>query len=165
VVMIRRKSAADDRAGRHEVNGELTSDRRVLEVGDALWREQKREDVAILAGFARGERGDRPDRQAEIETNTVDMAGADACAGQNEQTVLGQEIAKLWGAGQVLERTRPRSMPQGPIYSRDQIKNFYELHRKGKFIGREDEWNRLEWEIIRAGAEGRILGGLAPQGK
>jgi hypothetical protein len=69
-----------------------------------------------------------------------------------------------WGPGQVLERTRPRAM-QGPVYTRDQVKHFYELHRKGKFVGREDEWNRLEWEIIRAGREGRILGGLAPQGK
>jgi hypothetical protein len=68
-----------------------------------------------------------------------------------------------WGPGQVLERRRPR--PQGTVYTRDQVKHFYELHRKGKFIGREDEWNRLEWEIIRAGREGRILGGLAPQGK
>jgi hypothetical protein len=39
------------------------------------------------------------------------------------------------------------------------------LHRRGKFVGREDEWNRLEWEIIRAGREGRILGALEPQGK
>src|SRR5262245_61946678 len=93
--MIRRGGAPDDRAGRHEVNGELTSDRRVLEVGDALRREQKREDVAILAGLARCERGNRPDRQAEIEANAVDVAGADACAGQNEQTVLRQEIAEL----------------------------------------------------------------------
>jgi hypothetical protein len=68
-----------------------------------------------------------------------------------------------WGPGQVLERTRPR--PQGTVYTRDQIKHFYELHRRGKFIGREDEWNRLEWEIIRAGREGRILGGLSPQTK
>jgi hypothetical protein len=68
-----------------------------------------------------------------------------------------------WGPGQVLERRRPR--PKGPIYTRDQIKHFYELHRRGKFIGREDEWMRLEHEIISAGREGRILGGLAPQGK
>jgi hypothetical protein len=93
--MIRRKGAANDRAGRHEVNGELTGDRRVLEVGDALRREQKREDVAILAGLARGERGKRPDRQAEIETDAVDVAGADACASQNEQTVLRQEIPEF----------------------------------------------------------------------
>jgi len=95
VVMIRRKGAADDRAGRGEMNGELTSDSRVLDIGDALRREQKREDVAILAGLARGKRSNRPDRQAEIETNAVDVAGADACAGQNEQTVLRQEIAEL----------------------------------------------------------------------
>src|SRR5215831_13686383 len=93
--MIRREGAPDDRAGRGEMNGELTGDRRVLEVGDALRREQKREDVAILAGLARGERGNRPDRQAEIETNAVDVAGADARAGQNEQAVLRQEIAEL----------------------------------------------------------------------
>jgi hypothetical protein len=68
-----------------------------------------------------------------------------------------------WGPGQVLERTRPR--PQGATYTRDQIKHFYELHRKGKFVGREDEWMRLEHEIVRAGREGRILGGLSPQTK
>ena len=51
--------------------------------------------MAILAGLARGERGERPDRQAEIETNAVDVAGADACAGQNEQTVLRQKIPEF----------------------------------------------------------------------
>src|ERR1700722_13258138 len=93
--MIWRKGAPDDRAGRAEVNGELICDGRVLEVGDALWREQRREDVAILAGLARGERGKRSDRQAEIETDAVDVANADACSGQNEQTVLGQEIPEF----------------------------------------------------------------------
>ena len=93
--MIRRESASDDRAARGEVNGELICDGRVLEVGDALRREQKREHVAILAGLARGERSNRPDRQAEIETDAVDVAGADACAGQNEQAVLGQEIPEF----------------------------------------------------------------------
>jgi hypothetical protein len=77
------------------MNGELIRDGRVLEVRDALRREQQREDVAILAGLARGERGNRPDRQAEIETNAVDVPGADACAGQNEQTVLRQEIPEF----------------------------------------------------------------------
>jgi len=70
-----------------------------------------------------------------------------------------------WGPGQVLERTRPRPRVDGPVYTRAPIKHFYELHRKGRFVGREDEWNRLEHEIIRAGREGRILGGLEPQGK
>jgi hypothetical protein len=39
------------------------------------------------------------------------------------------------------------------------------LRAVGKFIGREDEWARLEHEIIRAGREGRILGALEPQGR
>jgi len=34
------------------VNGELIRDGRVLDVGDAVRREQKREDVAILARFS-----------------------------------------------------------------------------------------------------------------
>jgi hypothetical protein len=81
------------------------------------------------------------------------------------QREVGQTSAPVfdWGPGQVLERRRPR--PQGPVYTRDQIKHFYELHRKGKFTGREAEWARLEHEIIRAGREGRILGGLSPQTK
>ena len=111
-MMIRRKGAANDRAGRHEVNGELTGDRRVLEIGDALRREQKREDVAILAGLARGERGKRPDRQAEIETDAVDVAGADACSGQNEQTVLRQEIRSSSTSGRIA--SAPRSMMERP---------------------------------------------------
>jgi hypothetical protein len=55
--MVRREGAPDDRAGRGEVNGELICDGRVLDIGDALRCEQKREDVAILAGLARRERG------------------------------------------------------------------------------------------------------------
>ncbi len=95
VVMIRREGAPDDRAGGGEVNGELARDGRVLDVGDALWCEQKPEDVAILAGLAGGKRGERPDRQAEIETDAVDVARANAGAGQNEQAVLRQQIADL----------------------------------------------------------------------
>jgi hypothetical protein len=84
---------------------------------------------------------------------------------QREAGQPAAEPAWGWEPGQLLERTRPRAMPQGRIFSRDEVKRLYELHRKGKFVGREDEWNRLEWEIIRAGAQGRILGGLEPQGK
>ena len=51
--------------------------------------------MAILAGFARGERGKRPDRQAEIETDAIEVAGADAGARQNEQTMLRQELAEF----------------------------------------------------------------------
>ena len=74
---------------------ELVRDGRVLDIGDALRREQRGEDVAILAGLAGGERGERPDRQAEVEADAVEVAGADAGAGQDEQAMLGQKLAKL----------------------------------------------------------------------
>ena len=51
--------------------------------------------MAILAGLAGSERGERADRQTEIETDAVDVAGADASAGQNEQAVLRQEIPQF----------------------------------------------------------------------
>jgi hypothetical protein len=57
------------------------------------------------------------------------------------------------------------SSGRNSTYPSVQISGASSLHRKGKFIDREDEWNRLEWEIIRAGREGRILGGLSPQTK
>jgi hypothetical protein len=95
VVVIRRKGAPDDRAGRGQVDRELVGDGGVLDVGDALRREQRRQDVAVLAGLARGERGKRPDRQAEVEADAVEMAGADAGARQYQQTMLGQELAEL----------------------------------------------------------------------
>ena len=95
MMVIGRKGAAHDRAGGREVNRELARDGRVLDVGDALRREQAGEDVAILAGLAGGERRERADRQAEIEADAVEVAGADAGAGQDEQTVLGQQLAQL----------------------------------------------------------------------
>jgi hypothetical protein len=41
----------------------------------------------------------------------------------------------------------------------------YEQHRQGAWAGREAEWQKLEYEIIRAGAEGRIVGGVDVAGK
>ena len=67
----------------------------VFDIGHALRREQRREDVAVLAGLAGGERGERPDRQAEVEADAVEVAGADAGAGQDQQAMLGQELAQF----------------------------------------------------------------------
>ena len=61
-MVIRRKGAPNDRAGRGEVNGELARDGGVLDIGDALRREQARKDMAVLPGLARGERSKRPGR-------------------------------------------------------------------------------------------------------
>ena len=41
----------------------------------------------------------------------------------------------------------------------------YEQHRRGKYAGRENEWQRIEQEIIAAGREGRILGAVDTSGK
>ena len=56
--------------------------------------------------------------------------------------------------------------PAGPapdgkrIYTRPEILQLHAQHRKGAFAGRELEWARLENDIIRAGREGRIVGGV-----
>jgi hypothetical protein len=44
------------------VHPELARDGGVLDIGDALRREQARKDMAVLPGLARGERSKRPDR-------------------------------------------------------------------------------------------------------
>jgi hypothetical protein len=41
----------------------------------------------------------------------------------------------------------------------------YRAHQQGAYNGREAEWNRQEVDIIRAGAEGRIVGGVDVAGK
>jgi hypothetical protein len=56
VMVIRRKGTANDRAGRGEVNGELVRDGGMLDIGDALGGQQARQDMAVLAGLACGER-------------------------------------------------------------------------------------------------------------
>lgn len=53
----------------------------MLDVGDALRREQRREDMAVLAGLSSGKRGKRSSRQAEIEADTIEVVGADASTG------------------------------------------------------------------------------------
>ena len=60
VVVIRRERAPDNRAGRGEVDSELVRDGGMLHVGDTFRRKQRRENVAVLASFARGKRGSDP---------------------------------------------------------------------------------------------------------
>ena len=43
-----------------------------------------------------------------------------------------------------------------PTYTRPQIQQFYDRHRKGGYAGREAEWARQKADIIAAGREGRI---------
>jgi hypothetical protein len=46
--------------------------------------------------------------------------------------------------------------PDRPVYTRALIKQLYEQHRRGAYLGRETEWARQESDIISAGREGRI---------
>ena len=43
-----------------------------------------------------------------------------------------------------------------PTYTRPQIQQLYDRHRKGGSAGREAEWARQEADIIAASREGRI---------
>jgi hypothetical protein len=60
---------------------------------------------------------------------------------------------------------RARSSGGKPFYTRDQITKLYDQHRRGAYVGREAEWARLEVDIIRAGAEGRIANPVDIAGK
>jgi hypothetical protein len=54
-----------------------------------------------------------------------------------------------------------RAMPRDkPVYSRDDITNASRAFMKGAYKGREAEYEALQAEFVRAGAEGRIIGGL-----
>jgi hypothetical protein len=84
VVVIGRKGARDDRTGGGKVDRELVRDGGVLDVGHAFRREQRREDVAVLTGLGRGERGERPNRKTQVQADAVEVAGAHARASQDE---------------------------------------------------------------------------------
>jgi hypothetical protein len=58
----------------------------------------------------------------------------------------------------VLHSYRRSGMPpqDKPVYTRPQIAQLYSLHRRGAYAGREAEWSRIEHDIVRASAEGRI---------
>jgi hypothetical protein len=61
-------------------------------------------------------------------------------------------------------RDRARQFGSGQqTYTRQQIAKFYEQRRKGFYD--DQQWARLENEIVRAGAEGRISGGLDVNGR
>jgi hypothetical protein len=47
-------------------------------------------------------------------------------------------------------------LPDKPIYTRVQVKQLYDQHRRGAYVGREAEWARQDADIIAAGREGRI---------
>jgi hypothetical protein len=57
--------------------------------------------------------------------------------------------------GMILHRTRSSSS-RGRSYTRAQIKQLYDQHRRGAYLGREAEWARQEADIFAAQRDGRF---------
>jgi hypothetical protein len=112
------------------------------------------------------------------------LAGTDALTGRPRQVLLNDAIASgdagriaaffrtfQQAAGSIQSQapaassSRARSSSGKPTYTRAQVKELYARHQRGEFAGQEAEWNRLEYDIIRASGEGRILGGVDVAGK
>jgi hypothetical protein len=109
------------------------------------------------------------------------LLSIDALSGQQRQVLLNDAIAQGNAArvigffrgwqqqaadtGQAASSQQPpsRRMPTWSsgqrTYSRPEIAKLYRQHAMGAYRDREAEWARLEHDIIRASAEGRIAGG------
>lgn len=112
------------------------------------------------------------------------LSGVDALTGRARQVLLNdavasgdagriavffakfqQEAGGIQSQAPAASSNRARSSGGKPIYTRSQVKELYARHHRGEFAGKEAEWARLEVDIIRAGAENRILGGVDVAGK
>jgi hypothetical protein len=113
------------------------------------------------------------------------LLGIDPYTGEARQTLLNAAIARSDATAviaffrafmrEVGSRTQAPSAPSSrarlassnnkPIYSRAQIAGLYERHRKGEFAGKEAEWARMENDICKANAEGRVLNPVDIAGK
>jgi hypothetical protein len=100
-----------------------------------------------------------------VPTTTEAVASGNASRVKAFFNGFQREQAPATQAAPSTQSSNRRASLMGKIYTRDQIANFYELHRKGTYTGREAEWARLEYEIIAAGREGRILGAVDLHGK
>jgi hypothetical protein len=102
------------------------------------------------------------------------LLGYDTYTGLVRQQLLNNAIASgdanrvvafFRGFQQEAGATQPPSAAPGrarssgrPVYTREQIGQLYEAHRKGAYVGREQEWARIEADIFRAQREGRVEG-------
>jgi hypothetical protein len=55
-----------------------------------------------------------------------------------------------------------RTTPSGTIYTRPQIRSLYEQRARNAIS--DAKWGPLEADIIKAGAEGRVVGAVGPDG-
>jgi hypothetical protein len=112
------------------------------------------------------------------------LLGIDTYTGQPRQALLNiaimdnstSRVVALFNGFLQSEGDTPQSPPTRgqaagrrstgkPIYTRNQIRELYEQHRKGAWAGREAEWQRLEYELIAAGREGRVQNAVDFHGK
>jgi hypothetical protein len=107
------------------------------------------------------------------------LLGIDTLSGRVRQTLLNEAVAsgnsnrvrefferfRREEGGSTSQTYSPttnrqaRSYSGKPTYTRTQIGQLYEQHRKGAWTGREDEWARLEADFFAAQREGRVAGG------
>jgi hypothetical protein len=105
------------------------------------------------------------------------LAGTDELSGRSRQTLLNDAVAngdvgrigslfkgfndslREQGSGSRSSAPGRSRSAQGdkPVYTPQQIKQIYEMKRRGMWKGREDEFARLEQDIFRAQHERRIL--------
>ena len=84
---------------------------------------------------------------------------------QFERTVGGTiSTAASPPLGMILRRTKS-SASRGRVYTRDEVKQIYDAHRRGRYQGREAEWARQDADLIAAAREGRILSPMDVHGK
>jgi hypothetical protein len=104
------------------------------------------------------------------------LCGVDALSGEIRQRLLNAAIQRgdsssviaffkkfqqEGGAAQTASAApgRARTASSGKqTYTRDLIGQIYEAHRKGAYVGREQEWARQEADLFAAQLEGRVHG-------
>ena len=97
------------------------------------------------------------------------LRSVDPLSGRVRQTLLDEAIASVTPhrvisffqqflqSGHTAQATFHGQSSSGRTYTRAQIKQLYEHHRRGGYAGREQAWAQQEADILRAAAEGRVL--------
>ena len=94
----------------------------------------------------------------EVATGHIEPPPQPGLTSQSPPATPAVDLASLVAPG----RPRPASgvdatlPPEKPFYTRKNITQNYDMKRRGAFVGRQAEWDRLEQDMIAAGREGRI---------
>lgn len=66
-------------------------------------------------------------------------------------------LETLAAPGRAKTAAAPPAPAEKPTFTRAQIAQLYDAHRRGQFRGRDAEWDRLEKQIFEASRSGRVL--------